>query len=120
MFLFVLIFVPLIKEQIEILSNLDYERILPFLMQPINRIETFMISRDLTDQQEGFLLEAIRNNITSLIRSGDSADIRSILNNVFTFAGSFSIGLIAVFFITFLVYTYNLCLQERMIVKEMD
>lgn len=100
-FLFILIFVPLIKEQFAILSNLSYEGIVNFITRPIMRMEKFMIERNITDQSEGFLYETLQQNITTFIKSGANTDFKKILNNVFSIAGSFIIGLIAVVFITF-------------------
>jgi len=99
--LFVLIFVPLIKEQAIIISSLNYEMIINLLSQPVERIETFMIERELTDQPAGFLFQGIRDNLINLFQAEGIIDLRLVLNNLFSLAGSFSIGLIAVIFISF-------------------
>ena len=100
-FLFVLIFVPLIKEQVAIISNLNYSAIIQLLTEPLEKLETFLIERDLTEQTKGFLLEGFNKNILSLFKAEGLIDLRTVLNNLFSIAGSFSIGLIAVIFITF-------------------
>jgi predicted PurR-regulated permease PerM len=72
-FLFISIFIPLINEQIGILSSLNYENIISKISIPVHDLEEFLIRNNLYDQPEG----------------------------LFTVAGSVSIGILAVIFITF-------------------
>ncbi|MFC2123887.1 AI-2E family transporter [Bacteroidota bacterium] len=115
-FLFILIFVPLIKEQIAIISNFNYNTIIHLLTQPLEKLESFMIERNLTERPEGFLLEGFRSNIISLFEAEGMIDLKTVLNNLFSLAGSFSIGLIAVIFITFF-FLYEQGIIRRNILK---
>jgi predicted PurR-regulated permease PerM len=100
-FLFISIFIPLINEQIEILSSLNYENIISRISIPINDLEDFLIQNNLYSQPKGSLIANIRESITSFINEGGAINIGLIINNLFSVAGSVSIGILAVIFITF-------------------
>ncbi len=100
-FLFVSIFIPLIKEQVDVLMNLKYENILSTIEKPMLGIEEFLIQSRLYDKPKGTLLQDIQEGIVSFIKEGGAYDIGQILNNLFSVAGSVTIGIIAVVFITF-------------------
>jgi len=101
LYLFVSIFVPLIREQIEVLSRLNYENILSRINTPIDNLEKFLIQYSLYEKEEGTLLISIKDNITAFIKNGGAYDIGLIINNLFSVAGNVTIGIIAVVFITF-------------------
>lgn len=100
-FLFISIFIPLINEQIEILSSLNYENIISRVSVPINDLEDFLIRNNLYNQPKGTLIANIRQSITSFINEGGVINMGLILNNLFSVAGSVTIGILAVIFITF-------------------
>ena len=100
-FLFISIFIPLITEQIEILTNVNYENLLVRIENPIDWIEDFLIQYNLYDSPKGSLLTSIQDSIAGFIREGGVYDIGRIINNLFSVAGSVTIGIIAVAFITF-------------------
>lgn len=97
-FLFVLLFVPLIADQINVISELNYQDISGRLGRPLNSIEQFLISNELTSKGEGFIMEELSQQFQMVI---SQIDIGNLINNVISFTGSFFIGLIAVLFITF-------------------
>jgi predicted PurR-regulated permease PerM len=100
-FLFISIFIPLINEQIGILSSLNYENIISKISIPVHDLEEFLIRNNLYDQPEGSLISNIRESVTLFINEGGAINIGLIINNLFTVAGSVSIGILAVIFITF-------------------
>jgi len=100
-FLFISIFIPLINEQIGILSSLNYENIISKISIPIHDLEEFLIQNNLYDQPKGSLITSIRESVTSFINEGGAINIGLIINNLFSVAGSVSIGVLAVIFITF-------------------
>lgn len=96
--LFVSLFVPLISEQIRVISNLDFKVVAETLASPLSNIENFLIQNRLTSEGEGFMTASIRENLKQFV---SGLDFGSILNNLISFTGSFFIGLLAVFFISF-------------------
>jgi predicted PurR-regulated permease PerM len=84
-----------------VLQGLDYENMLSKIEKPMLGIEEFLIKNQLYDQPEGTLLQNIQKSIVSFIREGGTFDVGQIVNNLFSVAGSVTIGIIAVIFITF-------------------
>ncbi|MGD9327902.1 MAG: AI-2E family transporter [Cyclobacteriaceae bacterium] len=101
LFLFISVFIPLINEQIGILSSLNYENIISQVSVPINNLENFLIQNNLYNQPEGTLMTNIQDSIASFINEGGAINIGLIINNLFSVAGSVTIGIMAVIFITF-------------------
>ncbi|MEM9389373.1 MAG: AI-2E family transporter [Bacteroidota bacterium] len=95
---FIILFIPLISEQIEVLSKLDYESLYYRSTGPLRNIEQFLIDNDLTSQPNGFLVDTLKKNMLSFI-----ADINfsNILNELIAFTGQFFVGILAIGFITF-------------------
>lgn len=101
LFLFISVFIPLINEQIGILSSLNYENIISQVSVPINNLEDFLIENNLYNQPKGTLMTNITDSIASFINEGGAINIGLIINNLFSVAGSVTIGFLAVIFITF-------------------
>lgn len=96
--LFIVLFIPVVSEQIQILSNINYNDLFARVTSPFSRLEEFLIENRLTTESEGFIINNIRGAINRLI---SSVNISEILNRLISFTGSFFIGIMAVFFITF-------------------
>jgi len=96
--LFIILFIPVVSEQIQILSNIDYDDLFEKATIPFHRLEVFLIENNLTTESPGFILNNIRGSITRLI---GSVNFSALLNRLISFTGSFFIGLMAIFFITF-------------------
>lgn len=96
--LFVILFIPLISEQIEVISKIDFEALYARVTTPLTSFEDFLIANDLTSEKEGFIVNSLKENIVALI-----SDIRigNILNQILSVTGSFFVGVIAVSFISF-------------------
>jgi predicted PurR-regulated permease PerM len=101
LFLFISVFIPLINEQVDILSSVNYENIISRISVPIHDLESFLIENNLYKQPKGSLMANISDSITSFINKGGTINIGSIINNLFSVAGSVTIGILAVIFITF-------------------
>lgn len=96
--LFIILFIPVVSDQIRILSNIDYDGLFEKVTQPFSRLEVFLIENNLTTESSGFIINNIRSAINRLI---GSINVSELLNSLITFTGSFFIGVMAVFFITF-------------------
>jgi predicted PurR-regulated permease PerM len=96
--LFVVQFIPLVSDQIQIISELDYTRLYDQVTAPMRFIEDFMQRNRLTQREPGFLTEGLRQAIMDFF---NSLEVRSLINSLIGFTGSFFIGLMAVLFITF-------------------
>ena len=97
-FVFVLLFVPLISEQVKVISTMDYNTISGKLGAPLYNLENFLIANELTDQNAGFIVEGLREQFQHLV---SQMDLGIIINEVLSFTGTFFIGFMAVVFITF-------------------
>jgi predicted PurR-regulated permease PerM len=95
---FFILFIPLISEQVEVLSNLDYESIYEKLTVPLKSFEVYLISNGLSTQSEGFIVNALKTNILELI---SGIQVSNILNAILSFTGQFFVGILAVSFISF-------------------
>lgn len=96
--LFVLLFVPLIYEQIGILSEMDFNLVFDSLMGPLRSVEAFLIRNNLADRDPGFLTGATRGKLINFI---EGINVTEIINSLISFTGSFFISILAVTFITF-------------------
>ncbi len=94
-----LLFLPLISEQIRIFSNVNYEVILDRITMPIVK-DRRLFNRKRVDQRfgSGFLIEDMRVGLRNFITG---IDLSSILENVISLTGSFFLLIMAVTFITF-------------------
>ncbi|MEQ8473076.1 MAG: AI-2E family transporter [Marinoscillum sp.] len=96
--LFVLLFVPLIYDQIEVLNSLKFNVVFDSLVEPLRWVEDFLISSHLTEKTEGFIVESTRTGIIDFIQTLNFTDI---INQLLSFTGNFFVGVLAVTFITF-------------------
>lgn len=97
-FLFVLLFVPLVKEQFQVVSGLNYDLIFNRLTAPLNDFEVYLIEKGVLDVESGFLVAEMKKNFTQII--GD-IQVSNILNSILSITGNVLVGVMAVFFITF-------------------
>jgi predicted PurR-regulated permease PerM len=106
----VLLFLPLISEQIKIFTNLNYEVLLGKIIIPIERIETYLIVNGWTAEQPGFIMNDIKSGLRSLITG---LDVSLIIENILSITGSFFLLLMAVTFITFFLLFENGILRKQ-------
>lgn len=110
--LFVIVFVPLISEQLKIFSSLDFDEIARNISQPLERIENLLIEHNLTNEEPGFLIDSVREGILSVIKEIKFTDL---FTDVISITGSLFIGVVAVVFITFFLL-YEKGLFKRFII----
>ncbi|MDX1628783.1 MAG: AI-2E family transporter [Fulvivirga sp.] len=96
--LFIILFIPLISEQIEVLSKIDFEALYGRITIPLKDLETYLIENQITSEEPGFIVNSLKENILSLI---SSIQIGNVLNEILSITGSFLIGVLAVSFISF-------------------
>ncbi|MEQ8241799.1 AI-2E family transporter [Fulvivirga sp.] len=95
---FVVLFIPLISEQVEVLSGLNYEGLYERFTTPLHNLEVFLISNDLTTQPGGFIVNSLKENIVEII---STIQFSNLLNAILSFTGQFFVGIMAVTFISF-------------------
>lgn len=108
--LFVVLLIPVIAEQLNVLANINYEELFLRLKIPISAVEQFLIKNILTDQKEGFLLHYIKDSITSFLIK---TNFKKIVNYSVAFTGNILLGILAVVFITFILLYDNKSLRTK-------
>jgi len=108
--LFVVLFIPLVSEQVQVISSLDYDEVYQQIVTPTAALETWLIDNNLVNQPPGFLGNALRESITTLV---GQVNVTDLLSNILGLTGSLLIGLLAVTFITFFL------LYEKGIVRKL-
>lgn len=96
--LFLLLFAPIISDQVRLLSALDYQSLLKQTQKPIASIESFLIQNFQMSEKPGFLLKDITQSLISFV---ESINVGAILSYVLSFAGTLFLYILAVSFITF-------------------
>ncbi|MGB3618699.1 MAG: AI-2E family transporter, partial [Catalinimonas sp.] len=96
--LFVLMFIPLVTAQIEMISNIDLDDLLYTLEEPIGQLEQFFIRNNFTEQEPGFIIRGLQDNTFSAFAS---VNFNDVVNELLWFTGSFFVTLLALVFITF-------------------
>ncbi len=110
--LFVTLFIPLVSEQIQVISSIDFELLLNKAIVPIQSVEDFVIENNFTDQKHGFILKALRENLLFIIQE---LDVSTFINYVISFMGTILVTVMAVSFITFFLLYENGLLRKGII-----
>jgi predicted PurR-regulated permease PerM len=111
--LFVVLFIPLIRDQTEIIANIDYEDLYARASIPLQQVEQFLLINNVIDEPPGFLVDTLRNSLLSFITR---VEFQDIINSLISFTGNFFVGLLAVVFITF-IFMYEKGLVRRQVIK---
>lgn len=96
--LFVLLFIPLVSEQIEFISVLDYNSLFNTIISPVDYLEDLLIKKKWVKEQEGFLMNGIQAYFFSFFAE---MNVGNIINKVFDTTSAVLIGTLAVLFISF-------------------
>jgi predicted PurR-regulated permease PerM len=104
----VLIFVPLIVDQVTVLSSLNFDEILYSVDGPLRQIEKFLIKSNIVHERSGFLRKQLR---TGSLIDGKSIYVSSVLDYSINLFRNVTISVIAVAFMTYFL------LYERGILK---
>jgi predicted PurR-regulated permease PerM len=107
-----LLFLPLINNQILILSEMNLEGIYTQLQEPIDKIERFLFRFQLLENKPGSLFEELKTSIIDFIRTFDFGGFISGLINL---TSNFLIGIMAVAFITFFLLLENGLLRRNLL-----
>jgi predicted PurR-regulated permease PerM len=92
--LFVLLFIPLISEQVKVISSLDFNDLLKRVEKPLQNLETLLIKNHLIPQKPNYIIGIIEQNIIAIVGKLQIA-------NIISTTGTVVIGALAVVFITF-------------------
>lgn len=112
MFLLSLLFLPLINNQLIILSEMDLEGIYLQVQEPIERIERVLFRYQLLENKPGSLFEELKSSVIAFIKTFDFGGFISGLVNL---TSSLLIGVMAVGFITFFLLLENGLLRRNLL-----
>jgi len=107
----ILIFVPMIVEQANILANIDYMQLYRSLEVPVNGINNALIEWGLTTEA-AIKPEAFGTFFSKYFNIGQ---IGVLLTSLFSMAGNFVVGIFSVVFITFFFLQDNTMLMDFII-----
>jgi predicted PurR-regulated permease PerM len=110
---FLLVIVPLVSNQMVVLSNLDYDSVLKSLEPAIKQAEKFLLRFNLVQEESGFLKRQLE---LKAFLGTKKINIPEIINTLVTFTTSAFIGFIAVLFISFFLL-YERGILKRSILK---
>ncbi|WP_448520050.1 AI-2E family transporter [Rhodoflexus sp.] len=96
--LFVLLFIPLINEQVAVIASIPYDDFFDRLALPASRLEGLLIESRIVNQPRGFLLIQIKER---LIEVFSQFRVSNLLNDLLLTTGNIFVGILAVLFITF-------------------
>ena len=65
--LFVILFIPLISEQITVIGRINYEQLYNRATVPLGDLEDFLIMHNISGEEPGFLVDALRQKLISFI-----------------------------------------------------
>ncbi len=111
-FLLILLFVPLVRTQVELIQALDINYLYDQIQQPVSRVEAILIQFDLVNQEPGYLISSIKN---SLIASLNEINIQGFINGVISTTSTLLISVLAVAFITFFLLLENGMLRRNLL-----
>ncbi|WP_291727826.1 AI-2E family transporter [Bernardetia sp.] len=96
--LFVLLFIPLISEQIKFISALDYNSLFNTIISPIDYIEGFLIERNWVKEEKGFLMTELQKYFLDFF-----TDLKfgNVLSQILDTTSNIFVGTLSVFFISF-------------------
>jgi len=112
--LFVLMFVPLIVDQIERISKLDFESIAGRIESYFHEFEELLISYKFMEKEQSILTSIDVNQVFSFVKS---IKINDLVSNLIGYLGNLLMGIISVLFITFFVLYEKGAIQRRIIAQ---
>lgn len=95
---FVTLFIPLISDQVALIRTFNYDGFYQRLTIPLAQFENFLIDNELTGENPGFIVNALKDKIILFF---SSIQVGQMLNQLLSLTGSVFVGLLAVSFITF-------------------
>ncbi|MCU0450030.1 MAG: AI-2E family transporter [Bernardetiaceae bacterium] len=110
--LFGLLFIPLISDQVRILSQTSTDEAFETLEPVVKNLEQTLIKYNLVDQPPGFVIYQLKRSVRELF---SQLQFTEILNQLVSTTSSFFIGLLAVLFITFFILLEKGKMRRRII-----
>jgi predicted PurR-regulated permease PerM len=95
---FLRLFVPLLTDEIGLLTELNYDYILEKVSESLGGLEVFLIENNLVEEKPGFILDRSREYALDFLQN---TEFSAVINNAFSFLGSLLVSLLAVTFISF-------------------
>ncbi|WP_162417239.1 AI-2E family transporter [Cyclobacterium roseum] len=111
-FFLVLLFLPLLRTQIELLTDLDITYLYDQIQRPIDNLEAILIQLNLINNEPGYLIGLVKEN---LISSLNEVNIQGFINRVISTTSTFFISILAVGFITFFLLLENGLLRRNLL-----
>lgn len=112
LFLIGLLFLPLIGDQIEIISSYDLDYIYEQIQNPVGKIEDIFLKYEIIKGEPGFLITQVREG---MVNSFKAIDFQGVINGVLNTTSSLLIALMAILFITFFLLLENGLLRRNII-----
>ena len=109
---FVVLFIPVIKNQIDLLTTINYEELYDKASVPLQRTEEFLVANRIVERG-GILVDNLRSSLLDLI---GRVNFQEIINLMISFTGNVLVGIIAVAFITFILL-YEKGIVRRQAIK---
>ena len=110
--LFVILFIPLIDDQVEIITTIDYEELYYRASAPLQRLEAFLYQNGVIAEAD-VLVESLRQSLLSVVGSFNFGEF---FNQLLSVTGSVFVGLLAVVFTTFILL-YEKGIVRRQVIK---
>ena len=110
--LFIVQFIPLVSDQIEVLASVDYETLYYQFTNPLTVFEEFLLRHGLTQREPGFMVDSIKGYMNEVFQE---MDIQNVVNSVLALTGNIFIGFMAVFFITYFMLREKGLLRKNFI-----
>ncbi len=111
-FLFVLLFIPLIIEQTEVISRLSFDLIYEKLSAPLVSFENFLVENSIISSDSESFNAGIKSTVIEFVTN---INFKDIFNNLLSFTGTIFISIMAVVFITFFLLYEKGLLRKKLI-----
>lgn len=108
-----IVFVPLVSEQVQLMSKIDYQSIVSGLREPVTAIEQFLIDNNFTSEDTGFLMEPLQQTIVSDVLEYDFTNIITFITQTTI---DVVIGILAIAFISFF-FLYEKGLLKKALIR---
>ncbi|MCS6968317.1 MAG: AI-2E family transporter [Cytophagales bacterium] len=96
--LFILLFIPLINEQVTIIMSIPYDDFFDRIAIPASKLEDFLIKNNIVNEPRGFLILQLKNKMIEIF---SRFNMGSAFNEFLLTTGNIFVGILAVLFITF-------------------
>ena len=112
MFLFGMTFLPLINDQVSLLSQLDLDSIYEQLHEPLAMLENFLFKNKLMENDPGILLTELKSSVINFFKG---IDLGGFISGIIGITSSIFVGMMAIAFITFFLLLENGLLRRNLL-----